>query len=1011
MTPPQSLHEQVPGITSAVEEVVLRALAKEPGHRFPSVKDFAIALQQAAQVTSVPPVTHLPTSAQKAETTNTFMTLPTPITSTRTVSELVNEPTLPPSTGDQESQSPTPSTLLVGRTLEWTQLMAAWQSAMAGRPQLLLLSGEAGIGKTRLAEALLTEVGQQGNATAIARCYAVEGEMAYTPIINWLRADVFRPALETLDTVWLTEVARLLPVLLLDRPGLPPPSPLKEDWQRQRLFEALARAFLGIKGLLLLLLDDLQWCDRETLAWIHYLLRFDQYARLLIVGTQRLEERLINQPLESLLVSLRRDGQVSEIPLGPLEAVETVALAEYVAGRTLSPELAAHLYQETEGNALFVVETMRMGVAEPVGDSALISFQATLSPTIQDVIAARLEQLSPSARELVNVAAVIGRGFTYAVLKHVSGDDEDVLVQALDEMWERRIIREQGTDGYDFSHDKLREGAYATLSRARRRLLYRRVADAIERLSGSSLDSHLMDLAYHFYEGGVWEKAWEYGQRAGEQAQAMYAPRAAIEQFTRALDAAQKGAIPFPTLIFRLRGQAYQTLGDFENARLDYETMLQLARDAGNRQSEWQALMDLGFLWSERDYEQAGTWYHQAIELARTLNDPKLEAHSLNRMGNWHLNLEQPLEALRYQRQALTIFQQLSDQHGIAQTLDLLGMTSYLGGDLVQGTAYYKQAIALLRQLDDRHGLTSSLATLALSGATYQTDSMVSAAPNLAEGIQDTEHALKIAREIGSQFWTCIATGYLASTLITQEDFSYAEQILKVAFDPQTPAQSMAQRLMWCAQVELALAQADPARALDMTDVLIASDPQTTEERNSLRVSILRGEVLMALLQPTEAESALTAARTVAQEQGVRPAQWRIYVLLGDLYQSQRRHKEAEQAYATARRIIEELANTLTEEALRDNFMHQTARMFPHARSLASTQATKHAFGGLSKREREVAVLIAEGKSNREIADRLVLSEHTIESHVGSILLKLDYSSRTQIATWVIEKGLTQETA
>ncbi len=131
--------------------------------------------------------------------------------------------------------------------------------------------------------------------------------------------------------------------------------------------------------------------------------------------------------------------------------------------------------------------------------------------------------------------------------------------------------------------------------------------------------------------------------------------------------------------------------------------------------------------------------YHQAIELARTLDDPKLEAHSLNRMGNWHLNLEQPLEALRYHREALTIFQQLHDQHGIAETLDLLGMTSYLGGDLMRGTAYYKQAIPLFRELDDRHGLTSSLATLALRGATYQTDTMVPASTNLAEVIQDTE--------------------------------------------------------------------------------------------------------------------------------------------------------------------------------------------------------------------------------------------------------------------------------
>jgi DNA-binding CsgD family transcriptional regulator len=260
-------------------------------------------------------------------------------------------------------------------------------------------------------------------------------------------------------------------------------------------------------------------------------------------------------------------------------------------------------------------------------------------------------------------------------------------------------------------------------------------------------------------------------------------------------------------------------------------------------------------------------------------------------------------------------------------------------------------------------------------------------------------------------FWTRIATGYLASALISQGDLSQAELVLNRALDPHTPAQTMAQRLMWCAQVELALAQANPVRALDMTDVLIASDPHTSEQRPILRVLRLRGEAQMAFQQPIEAESALTAALAVATAQGARPMQWRINVSLGNLYQGQGRHNEAEQAFATARTIIEELATTLADEALRDTFMRQAFRMFPHARSLSSAQATKHAFGGLSKREREVAVLIAEGKSNREIADMLVLSERTIESHVSSIMLKLDYTSRTQIATWTLEKGLTREKA
>src|SRR5205807_839279 len=121
--------------------------------------------------------------------------------------------------------------------------------------------------------------------------------------------EALRPSLAALDAVWLTEVARLLPDLLLERPGLPPPSSMQGDWgagERQRLFEALARAMLGTHGPLLLLLDDLQWCDRETLAWVHYLLRFDPHARLLIVGTLRAEELTNEHPLQSLLATLHR---------------------------------------------------------------------------------------------------------------------------------------------------------------------------------------------------------------------------------------------------------------------------------------------------------------------------------------------------------------------------------------------------------------------------------------------------------------------------------------------------------------------------------------------------------------------------------------------------------------------------------------------------------------------------------------------------------------------------------
>jgi DNA-binding CsgD family transcriptional regulator len=252
-----------------------------------------------------------------------------------------------------------------------------------------------------------------------------------------------------------------------------------------------------------------------------------------------------------------------------------------------------------------------------------------------------------------------------------------------------------------------------------------------------------------------------------------------------------------------------------------------------------------------------------------------------------------------------------------------------------------------------------------------------------------------------------MSTGYLASLSILLHDYARAEMLLRAALSPDTPAQTMGQRMLWCASVELALAQGHPSHALEIIEKLNTCSPQVAEGQNSLRVLKLHGEALAALQRSVEAEAALTAAHALTVAQGARPMQWRICIALGNLYQAQGRDTEAEQAFATAGNLITELATTIADESLRDNFLHQAIAMLPHVRPLSPKQAAKQAFGGLTAREREIAALIAQGKFNREIADALVVSERTIETHVSNIMLKLSLTSRRQIAAWAIERGLT----
>ena len=377
---------------------------------------------------------------------------------------------------------------LVGRTAEWHQLAAAWQAAVQVGPRVVVISGEPGIGKTRLADELYQSCVRQGYAAARGRCYAGQGQVAYAPVAEWLRSDAVRAGWTSLGPQRVAELARLVPEIREQFPESQPlqPSPLAESWQRLHFYESLNAAFGKSRKPVLLYLDDMQWCDAESFEWLNALLTSSSAGGVLVLGTVRAEETGREHPFTRFLAGLRQSGTVLEISLAPLDAEETAELARLESQKPLESANLGEIFRATRGNPLFVVESVRAG------------FEST---RVHAVIAARLAQLTAGSYELAGLASVVGRPFSFELLEKASDWDEASVSQALDELWRKHIIESRGTAEYEFTHDRLREVACAELSLVRQRYLHRRVARALAEVHEADIESWNGQIAIAFRTG------------------------------------------------------------------------------------------------------------------------------------------------------------------------------------------------------------------------------------------------------------------------------------------------------------------------------------------------------------------------------------------------------------------------------------------------------------------------------------------------------------------------------
>jgi class 3 adenylate cyclase len=445
-----------------------------------------------------------------------------------------------------------PAFPFAGRAEDVERLTVAWKETVEGARRAVLVSGEPGIGKTRLVTEVVRIAHDRGAIVLWGRCDEDLGA-PYAPYAEALRqyvaacpADRVRAELGPLGG----ELVRIVPELSARVPGLAEPMRADADTERFRLFDGVADLLSEISASqpVVLVLDDVHWADKPSLVLLRHLLRSSTPMRLFVLATYRDTDLDRSHPLAEVLADLRRQPGVERLDLQGLDEGEITSLMSKTAGHELDApglDLAHMLHTETEGNPFFVGEVLRhlaeSGAIVQHDGRWTAGLQGVGIPEgIREVIGRRLSRLSEDVNRALAVAAVIGPTFDLTTIEGAGGPTGDALFDALDEATQHSLIREvPGAPGrYAFAHALMRSALYEELTTNRKVRMHWKVGEVLEKRFASNLDGHLDELAYHFGEGalaGDPNKAVEYARRAGERAMNDLAFESAADHFEHAL--------------------------------------------------------------------------------------------------------------------------------------------------------------------------------------------------------------------------------------------------------------------------------------------------------------------------------------------------------------------------------------------------------------------------------------------------------------------------------------------
>lgn len=928
---------------------------------------------------------------------------------------------------------------LIGRDREVSALRQHVADARDGRGVLLLLSGEAGIGKTSLLGAAARIARQYEASFGIGRCDESTGAPELAP--------------------WKELLGDLASHPSFDLAVLPPP--FGNAIRAQTAYELMRAVSVHLIAAarsrpIVLALDDLHWADADTIELLWYVTRDLASVPLLVIATYRPDEVARGHVLYGALPRLHRDRPVATLRLGSLNLEDTTRLVESRYG-PCSADLAAQLHQRSEGNPFYAVELLRhfadqkLLVPDASGRLSPTSQLAGVPAILEQVIVQRVARLGPDPEEFLIVAAVVGLDWDLTVVESVLGWPEEKVLAALESALGAQVVHAVGepAERYRFVHALIRDVLYNQPVARRRRHLHLRIAAALERLAenGQAALAPPATLAHHYGAAEQWDQVAKYAMGAGDESRDRHAIHSSLRFYQQAVAALRGGNETWamaPALYERL-GRAFQVLNQQADAEQAFVEMLEAARGGSDRRSEARALARLGLMRSRRGrHEESVETCQLALQLADDLGDDALRALA-------HTTLAHTYEVVGELSAAAPHFfiaEKLARAGGYRDVL-LLGVLDQAAMNVFWGRypdaiRLAEEALALATSLREAESIPSAYwrLALALGSAGHYSRAMQAVQAGLDSANQSGERR-NLARLLNTMGWLHFEVG----------DVDTARHYDREALDASHHRSSVGgveaefYSLLNLASDALAVDQIDEAETY-LTDVKPMLDRWLYGRFRYLnRYQLTRAEILLRRHEWSESRYWIREARAlatakdakknlarccflearalhgegsvaevlgrlregiaIADEIGNPMLRWQGRLWLGEALLTHQ-PVAATALLRQAEEMVQAISREIGDERLRNCFVASPlVRQLHDAEARTGRTAEKPALpAGLSTREVEVLRLVAQGATNQEIAVALTISVKTVNTHLSSILGKIGVANRTGAAAFATRHGI-----